>query len=470
MTTVWPLRFRETHDGLLFTTEAGNWFKSDEAFLERYVLGGLNEADMSFLKRGGAAFDKEGDLSYSAFLRNWAGRHAARANGIGYVILVPTLRCNLSCVYCQVSRAAENAKGHDWSEETLAQVLDFLDSLDHASPKIEFQGGEPLLRLDLLERVRTFCRERFDKPMFVVCSNLQSVSEDAWEFLVDEDTHVSTSIDGDPVTHTAQRTFEHGKTDAFLSNVASFIDRFGNDRISALPTIDLNRPFDADALIDTYASFGMASIYLRPVNRQGFARRSSPIQHEADRWSEIHAGFVRRLIERNHRDGTTFEEFYFTHALRRVLRSGVDSHVDIRNPNVLADGYLVIDHDGRLYPTDEARMITRVGKIDLSIGTIATGIDQSKVAELNAWSFNDLDPDCQHCAYQPFCGTDVVDDVSRYGRIDLPRHDTWFCRRHLAIYDLVFELMNDTSPAVRHSLALWAGVHRWPERVIEVLK
>ncbi len=470
MTSVWPLRFREMQEGLLFTTEAGNWFKSDEAFLERYVLEGLSETDKAFLKRGGAAFDDVGDLSYSAFLRNWAGRHAARSRGIGYVILVPTLRCNLSCVYCQVSRAAETAKGHDWTEETLADVLDFLDGLDQENPKIEFQGGEPLLRLDLLERVRTFCRVRFTNPTFVVCTNLQSVSGEAWAFLADEDTHVSTSIDGDPPTHTVQRTFDQKKTDVFLSNVAAFIERFGSDRISALPTIDLARPFDADALINTYAAFGMASIYLRPVNRQGFARRLSPLEDEAERWSRIHAEFVWRLIERNYRDGTTFEEFYFTHALRRVLRSGIDSHVDIRNPNILGDGYLLIDHDGRLYPTDEARMITRVGKIDLSIGTIATGINYGKINDLNAWSFNDLDPDCQHCPYQPYCGTDVVDDVSRYGRIDIPRHDTWFCRRHMAIYDLVFQLMDDPSPAVRHSLALWAGVRQWPERVIEVLK
>lgn len=468
MTSVWPLRFRDMNQGLLFTTEAGNYFKSGDGFLQRYVDDRLSNDDLRFLKRVGAAYENERDLHYSAYLRNWANRHSARSNGLGYVILVPTLRCNLSCIYCQVSRAAENARGHDWTEETLASVLEFLDGIEHPSPKIEFQGGEPLLRLDLLHTVRDFCRRRFEAPSFVVCSNFQHVDDAAWAFFADDDTHLSTSIDGDVPTHTAQRTFDVVRTQEFLGNLRSFIDLYGTDRVSALPTVDLSRPFDADAIIDAYAGFGMASIYLRPVNRQGFARRMDQMSNEAKAWSDIHSTFVKRLIERNFNDGTTFEEFYFTHALRRVLRSGIDNHVDIRNPNILADGYVVIDHDGRLYPTDEARMITRVGRIDLSIGTVASGIDHDKVQALNAWSFNDLDPDCQHCAFQPFCGTDVVDDVSRYGRIDIPRHDTWFCQRHTALYDLVFELIDNPSPAVRYSLALWTGVTQWPERVIEV--
>ncbi|HTM77706.1 MAG TPA: radical SAM protein, partial [Devosia sp.] len=182
MTAVWPLRFRDTTGGILFTAEAGGWFVADPPFLERYATDRLTEVDLTFLKRKGFAFEREGDLAHSSYLRRWAGRHASRSNSIGYVILVPTLRCNLSCGYCQVSRAAENARGYDWNEETLAHVLAFLDGLTTDSPKIEFQGGEPLLRIDLLERVRTFCRQRFAKPSFVVCTNMQAMTDAAWAF------------------------------------------------------------------------------------------------------------------------------------------------------------------------------------------------------------------------------------------------------------------------------------------------
>src|SRR5262249_41839291 len=113
LTATWPLRFRPSGSDLIFTDEAGGWFASSEAFLDRYVTGKLTAEDHTFLLRGGHAFERELDLYYSSFLQRWTARHATPAEGISYLILVPTLRCNLACDYCQVSRAAEGAKGFD---------------------------------------------------------------------------------------------------------------------------------------------------------------------------------------------------------------------------------------------------------------------------------------------------------------------------------------------------------------------
>ena len=119
------------------------------------------------------------------------------------------------------------------------------------------------------------------------------------------------------------------------------------------------------------------------------------------------------------------------------MNSGHESHVNIRNPNLLGTNYCLIDFDGTIYPTDESRMLARIGLVDLSIGHVKDGIDKNTVGELNTSSMNNFDPDCIHCAYQPFCGTDVVDDISRYGRIDLPKSETWFCKRQMAIFDKI---------------------------------
>ena len=54
----------------------------------------------------------------------------------------------------------------------------------------------------------------------------------------------------------------------------------------------------------------------------------------------------------------------FNQCLKRGLRSDADSHVDLRAPNFFASDYIVIDHDGVLYPTDEARMLSRIGRVD----------------------------------------------------------------------------------------------------------
>ncbi|MBS7708110.1 His-Xaa-Ser system radical SAM maturase HxsB [Chelatococcus asaccharovorans] len=316
---------------------------------------------------------------------------------------------------------------------------------------------EPLLRVDLLEVVRAFCRDRFEKAEFVVCTNLQHVSDEAWTFLSAPDTFMSTSLDGDRATHTRQRTFDAARTDAFLHNLARAIEAFGPEKVSALPTIDPGNAPAPEKIIRTFAEFGIRSIYLRPVNYQGFARKR--YGHGDDvAWNLYYDRFIDAMIAYNQTAPQHVEEYYFVHCLRRVLRPGHHGHVDLRNPNTLGADYLVVDFDGTFYPTDEARMVTRVRQIDLSIGNVFDGLDQSKLAILNENAANNFHEDCMHCPYQAYCGVDVVDDLSRYGRIDLPKHETSFCRRHTFVFGKIFELLYSADSAVKKSLALWLGI------------
>jgi sulfatase maturation enzyme AslB (radical SAM superfamily) len=274
--TVWPLKFRAQDDGgLFFTNDAGGFFVSDEAFLARYVTNSLTAADLSFLQTEGHAFEHAGDLAHTAFSHRWAARQNARRD-LSYVILVPTLRCNLACTYCQVSRAAQTALGYDWTDEVVAHVIGFLDRLDIQEIKVEFQGGEPMLRTDLLHAIRNFCRSRFQRAEFVVCTNLQVLGPQQLTFLEDSDTFVSTSIDGSTEEHNRNRTQDPKLARAFFANLKTLVYRFGSARLSALPTIDMRKPPDFDSLIDTYEALGLKSVYLRPVNYQGFARRTPP--------------------------------------------------------------------------------------------------------------------------------------------------------------------------------------------------
>lgn len=113
--------------------------------------------------------------------------------------------------------------------------------------------------------------------------------------------------------------------------------------------------------------------------------------------------------------------------------------------------------DGGGYPTDEARMMTRVGQIDLSIGDVFDGLETEKLAILNENATNAFDPDCVHCPYQAFCGVDLIDELSREGRIDLPKASTDFCQRHMFIFDRIFAMIYSDDPIVLRSLALTAS-------------
>ncbi|WP_166096780.1 His-Xaa-Ser system radical SAM maturase HxsB [Rhizobium flavescens] len=465
---VFPLKFRQWDDGsFLFADDAGGFFRSDETFLIRYAKGMLTDEDLSFLEENGHVYRQIDDYSFNAFMYRWAKRLYAPGD-LDYVILVPTLRCNLSCGYCQVSRVNENTPGFDWDETTLQATLKFLDSLKTTRMKVEFQGGEPLLRIDLLERVREFCRKRFDVVEFVVCTNLHQLGTREWAFISADDTYVSTSLDANASVHQRQRTITAERTAEFFGNLRRAIDILGPSKVSALPTLDVRNLPDPRSVIESFTSFEMRSIYLRPVNYQGFARKQFQALDSAVRWNAYHAEFIDAMIDYNWTANEPVEEYYFVHCLRRVLRSGHNGHSDLRNPNVLGQSYLVIDHDGVFYPTDEARMVTRIGRIDLSMGNVRTGLSSVTVDALNAEATNNLHPDCVHCSYQPFCGVDLVDDLSRYGRIDMPKHDTDFCRRHTHLFDKVFELIYSEDPKVRKSVAIWAGMPEYDPAIAKV--
>jgi sulfatase maturation enzyme AslB (radical SAM superfamily) len=93
--------------------------------------------------------------------------------------------------------------------------------------------------------------------------------------------------------------------------------------------------------------------------------------------------------------------------------------------------------------------------IDLAIGDVLTGWAGDTRNRLNDQSTNQFDQACQRCAFQPFCGRDLVDDIARYGRIDLPRPETELCRRHRHLFEFIFRLIYEDDPAVRYSLSRW---------------
>lgn len=464
--TLLPLRARPLNDGrTLFTDQAGRFFVGSSEFLLRLLNEDLLPTDHDFLERESYSYSSKEDLNYAAHCHDVAQR-CAGAFELNYLILVPTLRCNLSCSYCQVSRAAIDASGHDWSDDTLEAVLSVIDSLSAEAVKIEFQGGEPTLRPDLIKAVIERCGQR-TRAEYVICTNLSNVTDEILAIFDRDDVYVSTSLDGDHQTHLANRTKSEELTSDFERNLQFVLDRYGPGKVSALPTINATSPPDADTLIDSFVSRGLSSIYLRPINYHGFARKKhSDARNQGASWRSYYEDFIRKLIQRNWDDpDRCIEETYFTLCLNRVFRTGMDQHVDLRNPNPVGVDYVVIDYDGQVYPTDEARMLSRSRVIDLAIGTVREGWDSPKRHQLNTHSTNSFDPDCSRCAYQPYCGRDIVDDLARYGRIDLPRTDTAFCTRHLHLFDFIFELIYSGDEPTLYSLSRWL---RLPRSVLEM--
>lgn len=432
-----PFRFRPLGDRLLVTSESGKHDFYDLDMPKRFFDGNLFEEEAAALEDQSIYFRQEQRWRMLSLLRSLQV-NKVNSDRLSYLILVPTLRCDLSCSYCQVSRAPIDAAGFDWGKEELNMVKSFIESHGSDGMKIEFQGGEPTLRADLLTEIMEFASEIYSNCEFVICSNLTSLDRGVRDLLDRGDVVVSTSIDGPTQTMTSNRTFSDDVSASVLANAKQILRDYGYEKLAALPTITEEQMGNSALLIDYYRDLGFNSIFLRPVNYQGFARKAyKELTNEVDRWNKFYETALQRILEISQE--AYFEEFYLADLVRKIFARKQSGFVDYRSPARYAENYCVIDYDGKIYPTDESRMLSRIRQVDLCIGTLKEGLYDEKIRQLNRSAIHHVNEECVHCAYMPYCGIDIVDDLSRYGRFDVRKSETWFCKRHMFLFDFIFE-------------------------------
>ena len=437
--TITPLKSIILDEGQLVTNDAGEFFITNPAIVEKLKSNNLDSELKKFILSKNFGFESENSLEYNAYNFKRSLRKLV-PNQLKYVIIVPTLRCDLKCSYCQVSRANLEATGFDWDQKTVDLFIDFIEKKSDDELKIEFQGGEPTLRLDLVKQIIDRTLEIRPRCTFIICTNLQNYSAELRKITKNPQVQISTSFDGNRSLHTTNRTQNKGNTDAFFENLKNAMMEMGAERVNALPTItDFNK---IEEIINGYKSLNLNEIFLRPVNYQGFARKKHKDSvANVDQWIASYLKAVDYIIEYNELNEQKIIETNLALHLRRIFQPGNNGHVDLRSPNPAAQDYLVIDFDGSFYPTDEARMLTRIGLLDLKIGSLPSGVDQLKVDQLNRAQDNASDPACQNCTFQPFCGVDVIDKISRYQTADYPTLDTYFCKFHMAVFKKIFTLL-----------------------------
>ena len=432
-----PFRFRELQEQTMVTNEIGDFGFFSKDIVSRFFSNDLLADESQKFRDLAILLSDEDRWRLMSLARRLVNKSRPQKK-IHYLIVIPTLRCNLTCSYCQVSRAPLKAKGFDWDDVRLGQFQEFLEKLEPDHLKLEFQGGEPTLRPDLLVKIINICSNIANTVEFVICSNISEIEGEIADVIDRDDVIISTSLDGPIEAMSNNRTQDDELARKTLKNLERILERYGPSKISALPTITESQFSNPKSIIDAYVDFGFSSIFLRPVNYQGFARKKHAKMHEEmDTWNSFYISAINYIKELNQRQ--YFEEFYLANLTRSIFGHRKSGFVDLRSPSRFLDDYCVIDFNGKIYPSDEARMLSRIRHVDLSVGHLDGGVDRQKVEELNFSAMNQIHEDCTHCAYMPFCGIDIVDDMSRYGRMDVMKADTWFCRRHMFLFDFIFE-------------------------------
>ncbi len=454
MTTILPFRYREMSDQVLITSEGGDFGFFNPDIVPQILDDDLAGEDRDQLSAMRVLAPSEEDWRIRSLALQAKRRYGVRQRSLRYLLVIPTLRCNLACSYCQVSRAPIDANGFDWDERHLEAFDKFLGHYAADSMKIEFQGGEVSLRPDMIIRVEEIARKYCNDLELVACTNLFEISPEFEALFSKDNFNISTSLDGDAAAMSQNRTGDDNASTRNIANIRYVLEKYGQEKISFLPTITYETKDHVLNLIDLYAELGASGIFLRPVNYMGFARkRHEESLSEFSAWQDMFLDALEHIKVLN--ENIYFEEHYVADLVRKVFTGGKGAFVDFRSPADFLKDLAVIDFDGSIYPTDEARMLTRTRHVDLSVGDIFQGLDEAKIDALNADAMNETHSDCVHCAFLPYCGIDVIDDLSRYKRIDLPKADTWFCNKQTFFFDWIFD-------KVRRDDVTWLSIFsRW---------
>lgn len=462
-----PFRFGRLADQRVLLSNDGGEFAvvSAEEF-ETFVDGTLKVGSPLYLDLKAKLFLAHGpdDVTLRVAASQWRTKKRFLEHGPKLHIFVPTLRCNQSCGYCQVSRRDSTQCGVDMAEETASKAIDLMLSAPGPTVTMEFQGGEPLLAFDRVRWMVETAAERAaavgKKVNFVICTNLTVLTEAHLSFLAQHGIAVSTSLDGPPAIHNRNRPLTgNAAYDHVIENIRRCQVALGPGSVSALMTATVHSLDHPKAIVDEYVELGLASIFLRELNPYGFAAKSAKaIGYDVDAFVTFYKQALAYIIELN-RQGFGIAEGYAAILLKKILTPFGVGFVDLQSPT--GEGFAVVlyNHDGSVYPSDEARMLAEMGDDTFRMGSVEDAYHSlffgKTVQQIAAAGCAESLPGCSDCVFVPYCGADPIRHYRTQGDLIGHRPTSSFCKKQKALFEHLFLLLTDGDAELNRIFAGW---------------
>ena len=273
---------------------------------------------------------------------------------------------------------------------------------------------------------------------------------------------LSTSLDGPAELHNKNRPRPGGNSHALaVRGIRLVQEKLGADRIGALMTTTEGSLDQVEAIVDEYVRLNLDGIFLRPLSPYGFAIKTKAYRrYNSSSWMDFYTRGLRYILDLNRR-GTPFTEFYARLVLQRMLSDRPTGYVDLRSPAGTGLGALVYNYDGRVFASDEGRMLAETGDDTFELGRVETATYSSlmlseKLIEHVATSLTQGAPECMDCVFEPHCGADPVYHHATQRDVVGIKPLSGFCTRQKGVMGLLVDLL-ERSPQDAEILRRWGG-------------
>lgn len=391
-----------------------------------------------------------------SFLDNFTSLH----------IFVISLRCEHTCHYCQVSRASQDKNAFDMKQHHIDKGIEFMMKSPNKNVTMEFQGGEALLAFEKIvyavEKTKVEAAKRNKNVTYVICTNLAPLTDEMLEYCKENDILISTSLDGPAFIHNQNRHRpEKNSYELAVKGIYRSREILGHDKVSSLLTttnLSLQYP---DEIVDEYFNLGFRDIFLRPISPYGFATKNEKKnKYQTNQFLEFYKKALNRIIEYNLR-GEFYRETYASIILKKILTPFPVGYVDLQSPAGMINNVIVFNYDGKVYASDESRMLAETKDYTFQLGDLDTSdyneiFYGEKTMQLSEAMTNENLPGCSECAFQNYCGADPVMNHATQGDIFGHRPTSSFCQKNMEIIRYLIELM-DSDKKIEAIFRNWTG-------------
>jgi His-Xaa-Ser system radical SAM maturase HxsB len=469
-----PFRHRDVGGKVLITSTEGNFLLLTPEEFARFAEGDVPKGTPLYQRLAERNFVRA-EVDTRKMTERLRARKTFLHAGPNLHILVVTLRCNETCVYCHASRADMTATHTDMTKETAEKTIDLVFQSTSPSVTIEFQGGEPLVNFDVVKHVIDVAREKNraagKRLEFTMVSNLSLMDEEKLAYLVENKVQICTSIDGPEHLHDKQRKLPglsaHQKATHWIRRINHAYAEMGLDptlyHVEALLTTTRETLPRWKEVVDTYADLGCRALFLRPVDPFGFADRTAPrVEYPRAEYLEFYRSAVDYILELN-KKGVEILERFAAIFLTKILGGEDPNFLDIRSPCGAGIGQVAYNHDGTIFTCDEGRMLHEMGDRTFLIGHVGTSkyrelMGHETVRALAIASNLDAQPDCVNCTYQPYCGVCPVHNHKTQGTIFGRMRESSLCMVHKGIQDYLFEKIGGGDKETLEIFQRWTTV------------
>ena len=471
-----PFRFITLNPtDLLVVNEVGEFYFVDGNTLTALASHTLDPQSQIYaeLKAKHFLVDREEDALLDVLVTKYRTKKSFLAGFTKLHTFVVTLRCDHSCLYCQVSRQSVDKIKFDMSEETAKKSVDLMFCSPSRNITVEIQGGEPLLNFKLIQFLVEYIEEKNQSHQknidITITSNLSTLTDEILTYLKAHGIDLSTSLDGPEFIHNQNRpNGNHSSYALTIANIKRARAVLGHDQVNALMTttrVTLQHPH---AVVDEYVQQGFSSIFLRSVSPYGFATRTkNEIGYTMDEFVAFYKKAFDHIVEIN-RQGTHLAEIYAQLLLTKILTPFPTRYVDLQSPTGVGFGVVVYNYDGNVYASDESRMLAEVQDYTFRLGNVREHTYQELYSSkamraIAAASCVETLPGCAECAFQPYCGADPVYHHATQGNVFGHRPTSGHCLKNMEILKFLFKKLQTRDPALMRIFFDWLGNRRVQE-------